>query len=73
MLVLRVKSTCPESVSVVDGSKAQDTGAAAVLMEGAPGKDVELITCKGPECDLPLTIFATMVPHAAAAQLQVCF
>lgn len=51
--------------------RAQDADAAAVLVSGPPEGDVTQMACKGVECDAPLYISATMVPHAAAEELQV--
>lgn len=37
-----------------------------VLFSPLPGRDVEQMSCRGAECDLPLGIWASMVPRSAA-------
>ncbi|KAK9816886.1 hypothetical protein WJX72_006713 [[Myrmecia] bisecta] len=51
-------------------ANAQAANATAVLIAAPEGRDVDLMTCEGAECSIPLTTPASMIPHAAAAQLQ---
>jgi len=51
-------------------SRAQAADAAAVLVSSEPGRDVEVMSCEGDECGLPLSIPAAMIPLPAALELQ---
>ena len=50
-------------------SAAQVANASGVLFSPLPGQDVEQMTCHGRECDLPLTIWASMVPRSMASAI----
>ena len=52
-------------------SRAQLANASGVLISAAAGGDAEVMTCRGEECGLPLSIPAAMIPLSAALQLQV--
>jgi len=51
-------------------SRAQAADAAAVLVSSEPGRAVEVMSCEGDECGLPLSIPAAMIPLPAALELQ---
>lgn len=42
-----------------------------MLFQGPEHEDVDLMSCAGKDCNLPLTIFATMVPFAATQSILV--
>ena len=50
-------------------SAAQVANASGVLFSPLPGRDVEQMVCHGAECDLPLAIWASMVPRSAATAI----
>ena len=51
-------------------SAAQAANASGVVISAEPGSDVEQVGCEGAECELPLSIWATMVPHNFGRNLQ---
>ncbi|CAL5224693.1 g7419 [Coccomyxa viridis] len=50
-------------------SAAQVANASGVLFSPLPGHDVEQMACHGAECDLPLAIWASMVPRRTATAI----
>ena len=50
-------------------SAAQAANASGVVISAEPGGDVVQFACEGRECELPLRIWATSVPHAFAQEL----
>ena len=50
-------------------SAAQVANASGVLFSPLPGRDVEQMACNGAECDLPLAIWASMVPRSTATAI----
>ena len=50
-------------------SAAQAANASGVVSRRSRGGDVVQFTCEGRECELPLRIWATSVPHAFAQEL----
>ena len=66
----------PGSVSggltwLVACSAAQAANTSGVVISAEPGSDVVHFMCEGRECELPLSIWATSVPHAFAQELQL--
>lgn len=51
-------------------SAAQAANATGVVVSAQPGSDVEQMGCTGRECDLPLKIWATMLPFREALQIR---
>ncbi|BDA49567.1 hypothetical protein COCOBI_14-1860 [Coccomyxa sp. Obi] len=51
-------------------SAAQAANATGVVISAEPGSDVEQMGCNGMECDLPLKIWATMLPYREALQIR---
>lgn len=51
-------------------SAAQAANASGVVISAEPGSDVEQLGCDGRECDLPLSIWATMLPYHAALLIR---
>ena len=64
--VQHLASWVPGNPLVVCCSAAQVANASGVLFSPLPGQDVEQMSCEGAECDLPLSIWASMVPRSAA-------
>ena len=50
-------------------SAAQAANASGVVASAELGADVVQFACEGRECELPLRIWATSVPHAFAQEL----
>ena len=54
-------------------SAVQAANASGVLFSPLPGQDLEQADCHGAECDVPLSIWASMVPRSAAVAIaEVC-
>ena len=51
-------------------SAAQAANATGVVISAEPGSDVEQMDCNGRECDLPLQIWATMLPYHEALHIR---
>ncbi|KAK9805085.1 hypothetical protein WJX73_003188 [Symbiochloris irregularis] len=50
--------------------RAQESDASAVVISAPEEEDVLQMICGGADCDIPLTVGATMIPHKVAVQLQ---